>query len=348
MDDDVLEIVASISDFFERRGDAAAIAQASATGSPADTSRWRALCELGLPVMRLPEPEGVGVGLLESTVLAERIGAVLVPEPAVSTMVLADAWASHPEGQKLLSSLCSGERITSCNGFDGGFLSPAGELGGRVTVAADGVVDSVALLAADRYTAGSALVIVDLKSFAGSLDPSGLDPTRPTAVVDLVGVEPADVLRLSSDAADRIRRELAILAAAELVGGMQHVLEETVAFVTTREQFGRAIGGFQAVKHTLADMYTRTEQARAIVQFAAIECTSGAESAQSTTNSVARWVPRSAISVCEDALHLHGAMGYSWEVDVHLHLRRALAVKSALDLFDRRPLDSSVPEAEAV
>jgi alkylation response protein AidB-like acyl-CoA dehydrogenase len=173
-------------------------------------------------------------------------------------------------------------------------------------------------------------VIVDKTELPPPISRTDVDPTRPTAVIKLNGAEPADVLRLSDASADQIRRELAVLTTAELVGGMQKVLTETLDYVKGREQFGRAIGSFQAIKHRLADMYVVTEQARAAVQLAAIDC-AARDSVGATVASAARWVPRRAIDMFEDAIHLHGAMGYSWEVDVHLHLRRALATRAALN-----------------
>jgi alkylation response protein AidB-like acyl-CoA dehydrogenase len=331
MDDDVCERVDSIADFFARRGDAQAVAEAAATGGVADRTRWAALCEMGLPVLRLPEPDGIGAGLLEATAVAEKIGAVLLPEPAVSTIVLADVWSAHPEAATLLNALSSGSRIVALCGFDTVELSRDGGVSGQVQVPDDDVTDAVALLARDHYTAEAAIVIVETAALPPPTSRIDVDPTRPAAVIGLDGTEPADVLRLSDRSAARIRRELALLTTAELVGGMQKVLTDTVEYASTREQFGRAIGSFQAIKHRLADMYVATEQARAAVQFAAIECSDDADSASAAVASVARWVPRSAIDVFDDAIHLHGAMGYSWEIDVHLYLRRAMATRAALN-----------------
>jgi hypothetical protein len=248
----------------------------------------------------------------------------------VATIVLASAWSSHSEAAELLDALCNGSRITALCGFDTVELSPAGEVTGQVQVPDDGVTDAVALLARDRYTAQSAIVVVDKAELPPPISRTAVDPTRPTATINLDGAEPVEVLRLSDPSADRVRRELVLLTTAELVGGMQKALGQTVDYAKSREQFGRPIGSFQAIKHRLADMYVATEQARAAVQLAAIECAGDADSASPAMASAARWVPRSAIEVFEHAIHLHGAMGYSWEIDAHLHLRRALATRRAL------------------
>ena len=330
LDDDVSPLVDSLEDFFERRDDAKAIAEAAGRSQPFDHGRWAALCEMGIPLLRLSEPDGIGAGLLEATAVAEKFGTVLLPEPATATIVLADAWSTHPDGAARLEELASGSRVTVLCGFDTLQLSAAGSVSGRITVPHDGATEAVAVPACDDYTGGSAIVILDVNQLPAAISRSELDPTRPSGVVGLAGLEPVDVLRLSSAECDRIRREFTLLTLAELVGGMQKVLTDTVEYVKTREQFGRPIGSFQAVKHRLADFYAATEQARAAVQFAAIECAQSGEAASATVASVARWVPRSAIGVFEDAIHLHGGMGYSWELDAHLHLRRALSTRSAL------------------
>jgi alkylation response protein AidB-like acyl-CoA dehydrogenase len=348
MDDDVMELVGSIADFFDRRGDATAIAEATATGVDVDRRRWTELCDMGLPVLLLAEPDGIGFKMLAATAVAERIGAVLLPEPAVATMVLAGLWVAHQDSQQLLEPLCDGSRMTALCGVDVANLDKSGSLRGQVRIVGAQGIDSVALLALDDHTSGAALVVVDFADLGGAIERSTLDPTRPSALVDLTGIEPVEAMRLSDDVCARSRRELVVLTAAELVGGMQRVLDETTQFVSTRQQFGRAIGSFQAIKHKLADMYALTEQARALVQFAALECEQDSTTATSIVGSLARWVPRSAVNVCEDAVHLHGAMGYSWEVDVHLHLRRALATMSTLEDFDGQPIGRPLRDAEAV
>lgn len=344
VDDDVAALVASLEHFFERRGDARAIAGAAGTSAPADRRRWVALCEMGLPALRLPTPAGIGAGLLEATAVAEKIGAVLLPEPAVGAVVLAQAVANCPEPSDMLDTLCDGYRVIALCGLQTVKMSGAGELSGQVRVPDDNVTDAVAFLADDE----SAVVVVNTADLPTPTSRTDVDPTRPSAVVELTAVEPTDVLRIDTPVAGSIRRELALLMTAELVGGMQKVLTDTIEYVTAREQFGTAIGSFQTVKHRLADMYVATEQARAAVQLAALECAGAIETAAWAVASAARWVPRAAIDLFEDAIHLHGAMGYSWEVDVHLHLRRALAARAALSGSKLAAVQPFSPVTEAV
>jgi hypothetical protein len=322
MDADVMSVIDAIGEFFERRGDARAVAEAAAVGPTAQLSRWAALCELGLPALRMPEPDGVAAALLEATAAAEKIGAVLLPEPAISSIVLADACGALPEAASFVKDICTGTRVAALCGFDTVELSVEGTVHGFAYIPDDGLTEWVGLLAE------AALVMVDCAALPEPISRFSVDSTRPWAEVDLRGAQPVDVFRLSTEAAQRIRRQLAVLTVAELVGGMQKVLDDTVGYVSDRQQFGRPIGSFQAVKHRLADMYVAIEQARAAVQLAAIECDQDAGAA--ALASAVRWVPRTAIDVFDSAIHLHGAMGYSWEVEIHLHMRRALATRHLL------------------
>src|SRR5690606_16302124 len=145
--------------------------------------------------------------------------------------------------------------ITTLSVFDSATVSPAGEVTGRIRIVDGGSGDTVALLARDEDTRGEVLVILDRSELDRSGNGLPLDPARPVAGADLAGAEPLDILRLTPGQANRIRHEVAVLSAAELVGSMQQVLDETVEFVTNRTQFGRPIGSFQAVKHQLADVY---------------------------------------------------------------------------------------------
>jgi alkylation response protein AidB-like acyl-CoA dehydrogenase len=131
-----------------------------------------------------------------------------------------------------------------------------------------------------------------------------------------------------------------VLVAAELVGSMASALAETVDYVAQRQQFGRAIGSFQAVKHQCADMFVALEQARALVQSAAITVHEQSATAARDVSAVAAWVPSAAIDNAAKAVHLHGGMGYAWETGLHLHVRRAVAVHRLVG--ERRPNASAV------
>lgn len=306
--DDVHVLVDAVGDVLDRHP------VGSAPGI--DDGRWRDLTDLGLDALMLPEPDGLNFGLLDATVFAERLGRVALPEPIVSSIVLALARHRHADAL---------DDIGSCvfEPFAPVVVSADGLLSGTVPTPMDEAVDNLVLLAAD----GAALAVIetaDLRAAAASLP---TDVLRPSVNVDLDDRPCHDLYRIGVADGHRLRSETAVLTCAELVGGMTEVVADTVRFVSDRRQFGRSVGSFQAIKHQLADMYTATEQARAAVQFAAITVSAEVGSAVGDVAAISRWVPRAAVDLFETAIHLHGAMGFSWDVPVHLHLRRALAVR---------------------
>ncbi len=323
--EDINELTEVVAEFFVRRDDARAIATASATGSAADGARWVALCDIGLPSLCIPEPRGIGASLLDAAAVAEKFGAVLLPEPASASIVLARTWAEHDGSPAVLDALLDGSSVADLASFSRVDLSADGTATGQLRLVTGDATDLVAV------PARAALVLLERSALSHVGDRSDVDPSRPTVLCEFDGVAPVEVVELDEDAIVDMTRALAMLTVAELVGGMQAALDATIGYVGERRQFGRSIGSFQSIKHQLADMYVAVEQARAAVQFAAISVDSGAPSAATDVASATRWIPRAAIDVFDNAIHLHGAMGYSWEVDVHLHLRRALAVRALLN-----------------
>jgi alkylation response protein AidB-like acyl-CoA dehydrogenase len=310
-DADVVDFVAALDGLFKRRSDS-------------DRDRWAALCRMGLPALRVDEPRGIGASLLAATAVVKKLGARLVPEPAGAAIVIAHALDRNGGPPHLRDSILEGSRIVSFSDFGRGAVTADGTVTGRLVVADDNLSDLVAVLTE------SALVLVDRAALPAGADRCEVDPSRPTVECELRCTPATLVMRLPTAAAGRIADELALMAVSELGGGMQAVLNETIAYTREREQFGRSIGSFQAVKHTLADLYAATEQADAAVLFAADACDQNKRSASADVAAAARWVVRAAIDTFERALHLHGAMGYSWEIDVHLHLRRALVAHRML------------------
>ena len=204
---------------------------------------------------------------------------------------------------------------------------PDGTLSGSVRMPDGDVTDIVAVRVCG---AGSGLALLNRSEFTVATEHSDIDPVRPTALCDVTGARPVRTVPMTPDEAALVIRDWAVLTVAETVGEMYAVLAATVAYTQQREQFGRSIGGFQAIKHQLADMHVVAEQARAAVQFAAIGCDRASASATTDVAAAARWVPRVAIEMFDSAIHLHGAMGYTWELGVHLHLRRSVAAQALL------------------
>ena len=307
--DDAVALAAALGEFFDRRDDGHAIAVASSTGGAATRARWEALCGIGIPLLRVKEPHGIAASLLDCTLLAERFGAVLLPEPASTAIVLAPALAAVRDGSRVVC-LASKHADT-----------------GLVRIADDDVTD---LVAVPLDGPGSGLALVERSAVGPVAERSDVDPSRPSGLCPVDDAPTVETVPMTPDDIADLMQEWAVLTISELVGGMQAVIEATITFVQERKQFGRSVGSFQSIKHQLADMYVAVEQARAAVQFAAISCGDSTETVATDVAAASRWVPAAAIGLFERAIHLHGAMGYSWEVGIHLHLRRAVATRVLL------------------
>ncbi|MGW8886690.1 acyl-CoA dehydrogenase family protein [Streptomyces sp. NPDC055749] len=265
------------------------------SGGGVDRELWAELGAAGFFALRLPEAEGgVGLGLPESVLLFEEAGRVLLPGPLVATHLAAGAVKGAAEGRAV---------VTVAHGGGGGYgRGPVVDLGDAdgLLVLGDGV----------RLVAGESLRdVVRAAVPVRSLDPlTALHrPAGPVA-----GAEP-----LPSLSPHTLRYEGALLTAAEQLGSAARTTEMAVQHARGREQFGAAIGSFQAVKHLCAQMLVRAELARAAVYAAAV---TGDPVEAAGAKLLA---DDAAVRNARDCLQVHGGMGFTWEADVHLHLKRA-------------------------
>jgi hypothetical protein len=153
-----------------------------------------------------------------------------------------------------------------------------------------------------------------------------IDPTRRLGDVRFSGIAAPP---LAGDAAP-LRTLATLLAAAEAVGVAERTLEDSVAYAKVRQQFGRPIGSFQAVKHRSADMAVRAEVARSLTTFAAVALAEGEETAPRHVAAAKVLATDAALANAADNLQNHGGMGFTWEADAHLYLKRAWLLEHAL------------------
>jgi acyl-CoA dehydrogenase len=185
----------------------------------------------------------------------------------------------------------------------------------------DGLVAALAVV-----RAGSVVLLADLAA-AGVRRKSQpcLDPTRPLAEIcfDAVPAESLDSGPAGPALVARVLQGAAVLLAFEQVGGAARVLEMARDYSLERRAFGRQIGGFQALKHKMADIYTRNELARAHAYYGAWALSTAA-SELPLAAAAARVAATAAYNfAAEECIEIHGGIGYTWEMDCHLHLRRA-------------------------
>ncbi|MGY6020408.1 acyl-CoA dehydrogenase family protein [Streptomyces spinosirectus] len=324
-----------------------------------DPALWAALADrLGLPGLALPETYGgVGCTVTELALAAEETGRALAPSPFLATTVLAAplvlALGTGAQRTALLPRLASGALTatlavpgaalaTALNltGDNGGEWAGGGRAGGvqarragerwRLYGQAEQVLDghSAGLLLVAAHTGGFARSRTLLFLVPGDADgavrtrQTALDATRSQACVqlrdveaELLGDDGADVLGALARTGDTAAAALA----CEAVGAADRVLERTVEYVRQREQFGRPIGSFQAVKHRLADVYVRVQAARSAAYYAAW-ATAHDERVGGLALAQALEALRTAAA---EGIQLHGGIGFTWEHEAHLYFKRA-------------------------
>ena len=296
------------------------------SGRDVDDKLWQRGTELGWTGLAVPEEhDGAGQGLVELCLVAEEIGRAAAPGAFVDSALtgLALARLGHPE---LLPALAAGDLKASlaCHGSAAGRYD-AGDLvlSGRATaVQAAAAADWLLVTAATDQ--GGRLVLAERPRTA--IEPRRtLDETRRwyDVVLDGVRVRAADVI--AADEADIrwLADAAAVLSAADSLGVGERLLEMTVGYVKVREQFGRPLGSFQSVKQKVADMLTTLKGARAATYYAAMALDAGVAGATGAASVAKAFTTEGVAALAGEALQAHGGIGFTWEHDLHLYLRRA-------------------------
>ncbi|MBK5123961.1 acyl-CoA/acyl-ACP dehydrogenase [Burkholderia sp. R-69980] len=310
-----------------------------------DAVLWKQIVELGWTAAAIPEAlGGLGLGALEQCVLAEELGRTLAPVPFSSSAILATealkvAESSGSEAAKSwLSKLATGDVIATV-GFSEAGATP-GWLALPRTRVVDGRISGVKTLVAD---AGAAqLMIVSARANEDGegyglwlVELDGVGVVRmPVETIDrvrrhaAVHFEQAPAIRLGLPASgavavERLMQFAAVLDAFEQLGGAEAVLALTVDYVKTRKAFGREVGGYQAVKHRLADMYVKIQLARSHAWFGAWALTENAPQLPRAAAGARLAAIEAFTFAAEEAVELHGGIGFTWESDCQLYYRRA-------------------------
>ncbi|MEU0307429.1 acyl-CoA dehydrogenase [Streptomyces cyaneofuscatus] len=330
-------------------------------GSPAPCgvrpAYWEALAGQGLAGIHLPEEYGGGGGgLLDLAVVLEEAAYGSLPGPYLAT-ALTGAVVRRATGagagdlvrgphrdlvRDLLRGLAAGERTAALALTPGTLTATPAEGGHRLDGAAPPVLSGEAadllLLPAAEASGGVLWFLVDAGAKGLTVRPHrSVDPTRPTAEVraDAVLVPAHRTLPLDSAL---VRDLAAVLLAADACGTAARSLDTAAEHARVREQFGRPIGAFQAVKHLCADMLVRLEQARALTWDAARAADEPSEVRELTAALAAATAPEAAYSCAKDAIQILGGIGFTWEHGAHLQLRRAVLARQLLGAADAHRL----------
>jgi alkylation response protein AidB-like acyl-CoA dehydrogenase len=272
-------------------------------GIPA--SLWQAFGEHGwLAVMVPEEADGLGLGVLDAAVLSRCLGAGVAPGPWLSTVVAGEALrlggAGSSDAAKWLERIAAGEVKLS--------FAPDLALPVEYAALADAVVavhdGKLTLLEPDAYTVTPVAV---------------LDRTTRLARVQVTGAG----LELDPAAIAPVLARATVLTAADLAGIAREALSRTVAYDKERVQFGKPVGSFQILKHTLADLHIATTMAEHAVLYAGYALDTGRDDADLAVSVAKAKASDAARDVTAAMIQFHGGIGYTWEHDAHFFFKRA-------------------------
>ncbi|MDO7836417.1 acyl-CoA dehydrogenase family protein [Sphingobium sp. HBC34] len=337
---------ADVRRFFERACPISTVRKVIDSGDSHDPVLWKQVSEQGFLAAAIPEAfGGAGAGYLELCLVAEEVGRALAPLPAVSSLYQAAELilmtGSDAQKRTWLPRIASGDVIATvavaeaAGNVAADLISAqvsGGKLTGRKWPVSDGLVADLAIVAA-RCDQGISLYLVDLASAGVSRRAvKSIDPSRPQAEIlfDGVAVELLGAAGEGLGLIDAVRDRAAILVAFEQIGGAQAALDMARDYALGRYAFGRPIGGFQAIKHMLADMYVSLELARSNSYYGAWALATNAPQLPLAA-ATARVSAIEAYKLCSsNNIQTHGGMGFTWEFDCHLHYRRARYLASVL------------------
>lgn len=270
-------------------------------GEQFDADRWSAIVEMGLPGLLAPEAVGgAGLGRIEMALVAQAAGMAILPEPLV-------------EHAGVAVPILAAASVLPADALTGSIVA-VGHPAHRGVLGADKAAHLL-LPAADGYH----LIPRD----AADLHPlTSIDPFRRVSDVSWTARSSTHVADTAS--LDRALDLGALFAAAQLIGIAQKAVDLAVAYAADRAQFGKPIGSFQAVKHLLANAQVKIEFARPVVHAAA--AMEDGPLARARISHAKLAATAAADAATHAAVQVHGAMGFSWEVDAHLLLKRSLAL----------------------
>ena len=320
---------------------------------------WQGLAGLGTTGLLVPpEYDGAGMTMVEAGIVAEELGAGLHPGPWLSSAVAAprallrfgvDSSAAAP----LFTRIADGSTIVSVGPLDGvrpgvvergDGLALRGEVGGVADVAA---ADLILVLADHRNGTGLFAVPTTTPGIDVTPQPS-IDPTRKPFRVRFDDT-PAQLLATASpDAVEALIDDVVIAWAADALGAARAIFDLVVDYAKVRRQFGQPIGAFQAVQHLCVDMYETVELARSGVIHALWAADAADRAERHSAALRAKGFAGQLAAVADTAIQVFGGIGYTWEHDAHLYLKRLLSWSAFLGSPDRYLVQLGAEFADSV
>lgn len=333
--------------FFAREAPPERVRTLMETETAFDEKLWRAIADQGWTGLLIPEEfGGLGFGLVELALVAEEMGRACLPSPFISTIWAAALIArAGSEGQRAqyLEAISTGElKATVALLEETADWNPSAVrlvverkknsllLRGRKEFVTDAAIaDLIICVARDE---GKLLLVPIARTHPGITVTAtpGLDSTRKLYAIDFndVLVPEADALEFHSNPGEALEQATAVATVAlcaEMLGGMQWVLDNTVEYAKTRQQFGRPIGAYQAVQHQCADMLVWTEGSRSATYYAAWAVSENDAAASIAVSIAKAYCSDAAREVGNRGIQVHGGIGFTWEHNLHLYYKRAKA-----------------------
>jgi alkylation response protein AidB-like acyl-CoA dehydrogenase len=334
----------SARDLFARQCPTERVRKLMSTDTAFDPELWSAIADQGWLGIHLPEScGGLGLGAVELAVVAEEMGRACFPGPFLGTVWAATLLAQANPKSKHLEPLATGEAkgavalVEPDTGWAASEVqlkaTPEGngfKLNGRKSWVLDaGVADTIICVA--RTPDGLAILTVPAKSTGVAISSvQVLDATRKLYDVEFKGVSVGadDVAAIGSEAESALanaQQVATLVAAADMLGGMQWILETAVEYAKTRQQFGKTIGTFQSVQHMCADMLLWTESSRSAVYFAAWAVNADPADAARAVSLAKAYSSDASRDVANRGVQVHGGIGFTWEHDLQLFYKRSKA-----------------------
>lgn len=294
-----------------------------------DAELWSALCAMGVPAIMVPEEhDGLGLELVDLAIVAEALGKAVAPVPflghALATLAIALGGSDAQQG-KWLPRLASGEALATvafCEGKSG-WMPDAWTLSGPSLSGFKTLVPNAA--EADLIVVGTAdgLALVEKGAAYSCVRIDSADRTRPVDTVTFDGAA-ADPMPGDAQAVTRLMDAAAVLLAADCFGGADHCVTMSVEYAKLREQYGQPIARFQGLRYQLVAMALATEPSRGLYWYAAHAWDAMPDKASHAASQAKAHLADTYLQVTRDTVEAHGGIGFTWEHDTHLYMKRAM------------------------
>jgi alkylation response protein AidB-like acyl-CoA dehydrogenase len=339
---DQQDLRTTVRQFLARHSSEADVRRVMETSTGHDPQVWKQLCvQLGLTSLGIPEEfGGAGGGAVETGIVFEEMGRAMYSGPYFSCVAMAanlllalgdqaamaDYLPGIAEGSLLVTvALAEGNALWDTDGVELGARTDGSgwRLDGRKLFVLDGLLADVVLVVARTATGPSVFAVTGDARGLTRTEMNTIDRTRRQALLEFTDV-PGVLIGTEGEAAPAVATMLhhvAVALAAEQVGGATRAMEMATDYARTREQFGRPIGTFQAIKHRCADMLVQVESARSLAYYAM--WAQGAEDGPLAAHLAKAFCSDAFAWVVAENIQVHGGIGFTWEHPAHLYFKRA-------------------------